>query len=398
MRILIISGNESFRQSVQAACLRYEDAIITIRTADSIGQGLDLAVQIEAQIVYIDLTRNLEAGLLAITQLAEVKNRMVVASIDKMTTEIMARAIRAGAQEILTQPVQEDEVDEILAKVGRMLNSPENSQPPREGKVIVCFSSKGGVGKTTVSCNLANILATRLGPGRVALIDANTQAPNVAPMLDLRPEHWLRDCIQEYRRLDSDMLRQMMTQHELSGLDVLAHSADNPLGLDFTEDQLSKILLVSKGTYEYTIVDTFPLLSSLNLAVMDLSDEIFLVTEGVVPAIRSAHYNLRMLEQAGYGHNRIKVLLNRYTRFRGNVAPEIISETINWPISHVLPYDVHATIAANNGQAIVNMFPDQRLTLAISNLADDVMGIKTPVEEPNFLQSMFYRVRAALMS
>lgn len=396
MRILIISGNESFRQSVQAACLRYEHAVVTIRTADSIGQGLDLAVQIEAQIVFVDLTRNLEAGLLAISQLAEVKNRMVVASIDKMTTEIMARAIRAGAQEILSQPPQEEEVDEILVKVGRMLNSTDNSQPPREGKVIVCFSSKGGVGKTTVSCNLANILAERLGPGRVVLIDANTQAPNVAPMLDLRPEHWLRDCIQEYRRLDSDMLRQMTTRHEVSGLDVLAHSADNPLGLDFTEDQLSKILLVAKGTYDYTIVDTFPLLSSLNLAVMDLSDEIFLITEGVVPAIRSANYNLKMLEQAGYGPNRIKVVLNRYTQFRGNVTPDLISETLNWPVSHVLPYDVHATIAANNGQAVVNMFPDQKLTLALSILADDVMGVETPIEEPNILQKLFYRIRAAL--
>ena len=202
-------------------------------------------------------------------------------------------------------------------------------------------------------------LAQRLGPGKVALIDANTQAPNVAPMLDLRPEHWLRDAIQEYRRLDSDMLRQFMTFHEPTGLDVLAHSSDNPLGLDFSEDQLSKILLVAKGTYEYTIVDTFPLLSSLNLAVMDLSDKIFLVTEGVVPAIRSARYNLQMLEQAGYGQNRIEVILNRFTRFRGNVTPELVAETLNWPISHVLPYDVHATVAANSGQSVSEMFPEQ---------------------------------------
>lgn len=396
MRILIISNNESFRQTVQAACLRYEHALISIRTADSIGQGLDLAIQIEAQIVFLDLTRNIEAGLLAINQLAQIKNRMVVASIDKMTTEIMARAIRAGAQEILSQPAQEEEVDEIIVKTSHLLNSTENSQPSRDGKVIVCFSSKGGVGKTTVSCNLATMLAQRLGTGRVCLIDANTQAPNVAPMLDLRPEHWLRDCVQEYRRLDSDMLKQMVTQHEPSGLDVLAHSTDNPLGLDFTEDQLSKILLVAKGTYDYTIIDTFPLLSSLNLAVMDLSDEILLITEGVVPAIRSAHYNLNMLEQAGYGHNRIKVVLNRFTKFRGNVTPEIISETINWPISHVLPYDVHATIAANNGQAVAMMFPEQRLTLAISELADDVMGVETDVREMNILEKMVYQLKAIL--
>ncbi|MDX9952205.1 MAG: hypothetical protein RBS75_08920, partial [Methylophilaceae bacterium] len=185
-------------------------------------------------------------------------------------------------------------------------------------------------------------------------------------------------------------------RHEVRGRDVLAHSADNPLGLDFTEDQLSKLLLVAKGTDAYTIVDTFPLLSSLNLAVMDLADEIFLITEGVVPAIRSAHYNLKMLEQAGYGPNRIKVVLNRYTQFRGNVTPDLISETLNWPVSHVLPYDVHATIAANNGQAVVNMFPDQKLTLALSILADDVMGVETPIEEPNFLQKLFYRIRAAL--
>ncbi len=396
MRILIISSQESFRQMVQAACLRFEDSIISLRTADSIGQGLDLAVQIEAQIVFIDLTRNIEAGLLAIGQLAQVKNRMVVTSVDKLSTELMTRAIRAGAQEILGQPPQEEEVHEIIAKTIHLLGRDESSQPPREGKVVVCFSSKGGVGKTTISCNLAVLLAQRLGPGRVGLIDANTQAPNIAPMLDLRPGHWLRDAIQEYRRLDSDMLRQFMTPHAASGLDVLAHSSDNPLGLDFSEDQLSKILLVAKGTYDYTIVDTFPLLSSLNLAVMDLSDKILLVTEGVVPAIRSARYNLQMLEQAGYTESRIEVVLNRFTRFRGNVTPELIAETLNWPVKHVLPYDVHATVAANNGQPVTVMFPDQNLTLVLSELADSITGVETPIPVASALQKMMNRLRAML--
>lgn len=396
MRILIISSQESFRQMVQAACLRFADSIISLRTADSIGQGLDLAIQIEAQIVFIDLTRNIEAGLLAINQLAQVKNRMVVASADKLSTELMTRAIRAGAQEILGQPPQEEEVHEIITKTLHLLGRDESSQPPREGKVVVCFSSKGGVGKTTISCNLAVILAQRLGPGKVALIDANTQAPNIAPMLDLRPDHWLRDAIQEYRRLDSDMLRQFMTPHPSTGLDVLAHSSDNPLGLDFSEDQLSKILLVAKGTYDYTIVDTFPLLSSLNLAVMDLSDKILLVTEGVVPAIRSARYNLQMLEQAGYTESRIEVVLNRFTRFRGNVTPELIAETLDWPVKHVLPYDVHATVAANNGQPVTVMFPDQNLTLSLSELADSITGIETPVPVASALQKMLNRLRAML--
>lgn len=395
MRILVISSQESFRQSVQAACLRYTSAIVSLRTADSIGQGLDLAVQIEAQIAFVDLTRNIEAGLLAIGQLAQIKNRMVVASADKLTTELVTRAIRAGAQEILTQPPQEEEVHEIIAKAAGLLGAGEHVQPPREGKIIVCFSSKGGVGKTTVSCNLGVMLAERLGEGRVALIDANTQAPNVAPMLDLRPEHWLRDAIQEYRRLDSDMLRQFTTAHS-SGLEVLTHSSDNPLGLDFTEDQLSKILLVAKGTYDYTIVDTFPLLSSLNLAVMDLADKILLITESVVPALRSAKYNLQMLEQAGYGQSRIDVVINRYARFRGNVTPDLVAETLGWPIRHILPYDVHATIAANSGQAVCDLFPEHELTLAISDLADNLSGLETPPAQPNIMQRLINGLRLLL--
>ncbi|NOT15241.1 MAG: AAA family ATPase [Methylotenera sp.] len=379
MRILIISSQEFFRQAVQAACLRYDQNLVSIRTSDSIGQGLELAHQFEAQVIFIDLTKNVEAGLLAITQLAQFKNRLIITSADKLGADLMTRAIRAGSQELMPQPVQDEEVHDILQKAEKLISEDSTAlQPKRNGKVILCFSSKGGVGKTTISSNLAVMLSQRFGSGSTCLIDANTQAPNIAPMLDLRPQHWLRDAVEEYVRLDSEMLKDLMAVHEASGTYVLAHSTDNPLGLDFSEDQLTKILLVAKGTFEYTIVDTFPLLSSLNLSMMDLADKVYLISESVVPSIRSARHNLEMLSQAGYSKSRIEVVLNRFTDFKGNVNPKLVEETINWPISHVLPYDRNATIAANNGQAGVLMFPESDLTLKLSEMVDSITGV--PVE------------------
>jgi pilus assembly protein CpaE len=375
VRVLVISGHDAFRQQVQAACLRFTESVVSLRLADTVGQGLELAHQVEAETVFIDLTRSLEAGLLAIGQLAEVKDRLVAASLDKLTSEAITRAIRAGAQEVLAQPVQDDEVHQILRKALR-LQSEDGRAARRPGRLIVSFSSKGGVGKTTITVNTAYVLAQSLGGEHVAVVDANTQAPNIAAMLDLRPVHWLRDAVAEYRRIDPEMLRGLMTQHS-SGLTVLPHSADNPLEVDFQEDQLSKILLVAKGTFDYTLVDTFPILSSLNLAMMDLADHILLVTEAVVPAIRSARYNLQMLRQAGYGESRITVVVNRYTRFRGNVPPDLVAETLDWPVEVVLPYDVHATIAANNGRTLVEAFPDQRLADEFRLLAARLTGEQT---------------------
>lgn len=380
MRILIISAHPTFRQQVQASCLRFEDTAVSLRTAESMGQGIELALQFEAQLVFLDLTRNHEAGMLTLEQLSHVKNRLVAVSADKMGTDLMARAIRTGAGELLAQPVSDDEVFAIIEKAMHLQSDDVVLQPLRTGKSIMCFSSKGGVGKTSMSCNLAVILSEIYGAGKVALIDANIQAPNVAPMLDLRPVSWLKDAVAEYKRLDSQLLGDFMTTHEPSGVHVLAHNTNDPLGVDYTEDQLTKILLVAKGTYEWTVVDTFPLLSSLNLSLMDLCDEIILVTEAVVPSLRSAKHNLEILQQAGYGENRIRVVLNRFTNFEGNISPELCAEALAWPIEQIIPYDVHATIATNAGKPYTQMYPDRRISAAVRNLAAKIAQTEVMAE------------------
>ena len=63
--------------------------------------------------------------------------------------------------------------------------------PPAMSRVITVTSGKGGVGKTSVSVNLAISLA-RLGK-RVVILDADFGLANIEIMLGIRPQYNLAD-------------------------------------------------------------------------------------------------------------------------------------------------------------------------------------------------------------
>ena len=67
---------------------------------------------------------------------------------------------------------------------------PTPDEMPALGKVIAISSGKGGVGKSTVSANLAAALARQGGGHRVGLMDADIYGPNIPRMfgVDAKPE------------------------------------------------------------------------------------------------------------------------------------------------------------------------------------------------------------------
>ncbi|MCG8324348.1 MAG: P-loop NTPase [Thiotrichales bacterium] len=394
MRIVIISAQETFRDDVHSACVRFTESVTSIRIGDTIGQGLDLVEQLEAEVVFIDLTHNIEAAITAIEQLSGIVNRVVVVSCENFSTDLMTRAINSGAREVLQQPVNAEEVHKILSKAMHFTSPDSPYNPNRSGKLIVSFSSKGGVGKTTTACNLAVGLATTLPDMKIGLVDANQQVPNVAPMLDLRPDRWFRHVVEEYKRIDTDMIDQFLSEHE-SGVYVLPNDGQLPSEGILNEDQVCKILLICKGKFSYTVVDTFPLLTSLNLAIMDLADKIFLITEAVVPSVRTARYNLDLLKQAGYDESRIDVIINRYTSFRGNITPDMVSDSLNWPVKYVIPYDRQVTVAANEGTPLVMMSPDNPISQSFYEIIADLTGKSRESVQPE-QNSIFTQVKSWL--
>jgi ATP-binding protein involved in chromosome partitioning len=71
-----------------------------------------------------------------------------------------------------------------------MPSAPTPDELPALGKVLAISSGKGGVGKSTVSANLAAALAKQGGGHRVGLMDADIYGPNIPRMfgVDAKPE------------------------------------------------------------------------------------------------------------------------------------------------------------------------------------------------------------------
>jgi pilus assembly protein CpaE len=65
----------------------------------------------------------------------------------------------------------------------------------------------------------------------------------------------------------------------------------------------------------------------------------------------------------------------------------MVAETLDWPVESILPYDVHTTIAANQGRTIAEMYPDRPLSRAIVDLAVRVAGTPLPPLAPPGLMS-----------
>ena len=110
------------------------------------------------------------------------------------------------------------------------------------------------------------------------------------------------------------------------------------------------MITLARRSYDYVIVDSFPMIDRVMMAVLDLSDQAFVVLESVVPTLRSGARLLKLLADLGIPPERIRIVLNRYMNFSGNLKPRDVAELLGRSVDYLVPYKKDVIVAANLGR------------------------------------------------
>jgi pilus assembly protein CpaE len=270
------------------------------------------AIQAQACIAVVDFDNDPELAL----QTAECLRQSfyhkiaILALSSTADPDLLLRAMRAGYSEFLAKPI---------------------GRPPNSGKILSFFGAKGGVGTTTLAVHLAMYLVRGFGK-KVLLVDNHAQLGHVVLYLGMDgSNHHFYDLVQNVSRLDQDLLRGFIATHP-SGLDVLS-SPDVYGGVWKTDtDSVERTLEFLSTQYDFVLLDCEASFDDLNLAVIALSNWIYLIATPEIGAIRDLSRYVDGLIQNEQATKKLQVVINRYSSHEA-VTIEQIEKAVHLPIA-----------------------------------------------------------------
>jgi pilus assembly protein CpaE len=262
------------------------------------------------------------------------------------------------------------DVESALQEMGVNVKANGFTPQPRQGKVIVVISPKGGSGKTAMSSNLAVALAQR-HPGRVVAVDLDVQFGDLGTALSLTPEHTLAQ-LARTSQIDATTIKLFLTPHE-QGLYVLA-GANDPVDADsIGHAHVSAVLPLLAQAFDYVVVDTPAGLDERTLAAVECATDLLLVSSLDVTSIRSLRKALDALDQMGVKAAR-QLVLNRADAKVG-LNPSDAEEAIGMKISCSIPSSRELPLALNLGIPVVVNDPKSAGAKQLQQLAQQYAPI-----------------------
>src|ERR1700761_7782929 len=294
--------------------------------------------------------------------------------------DLLLRAMRAGYSGFLARPFDSGQFLETLEEFDHRWST-TISRPQNSGKILSFFGAKGGVGTTTLAVHLAMYLVST-SARKVLLIDNHPQLGHVSLYLGMDgSQHHFYDLVRNGSRLDEELLRGFIATHS-SGLDILS-SPDVYGGVWKTDtDSVERTLEFLTSQYDFVVLDCEASFDDINLAVISLSNWIYLVASPEIGAIRDLSRYVDGLIQTELATKRLQVVINRYSSHEA-VTIEQIEKAVHLPIAFKIANSYSELVRSINIGEPVSRESKSDFSVQMTKWATSLAGAAAPaVSEP----------------
>ena len=307
----------------------------------------------------------------------------IVLIASKVTTELLRKALRTGAKDVLANTQTGKELAkslEVAYQQSQRFRTPVTDVRPQSpaseprtkkaAKVVTFFSAKGGVGKTFVATNTGVGLVQQTKK-KVILLDLNLQFGDVAVMLRLQPELTISEVVSAIDRLDAEMMKSFLTVHS-SGLKTLLAPVEPDKADAISGEEVVKIIEILKGMCDYLLIDTPPSFNDNTLAALDNSDEIVLVASLDIPSLKNTKLSLNMMDLLQYPNEKVKILLNR-ANSRVSLNLRDVEHSLGTKTAAIIPSNIVVPLSVNKGIPLIIDAPRTPVARNLSGFVKQIM-------------------------
>ncbi len=394
IRILIVDDIADTRENL-AKLIGFEPDMEVAATAGGGQEAVNMAKQHRPHVILMDINMPDMDGITA-TEI--ISNTVPESPIIMMSVQgeqdYLRRSMLAGAREFLVKPFSADElINSIrhvheLEKVRRARYAPVAPAPVaggpavaagtgREtGKIITFFSPKGGVGRTTISTNLAVALHQLTGKP-VVLVDGSLPFGDIAVILNMSPKaKTIADLIGSFETADSDVVESILVQHSTGIKVMLAPPTPESTEL-ITGAHMKHVLELLRERYAYIVVDTWPSFQEQVITMLDVADVILTLMTLEITSLKNVRVFMDVVEKLGYDDAKVQLVANRNDS-SGGIKASDVEASLGRKIPHTIVSDGRTLVlAVNRGVPFVISHRDSQVAKDIFALAQKVATAET---------------------
>lgn len=298
----------------------------------------------------------------------------------EISTQNLWKAIRLGAKECFTYPIQAEDFQQALKRI--LARTEVRTDPARPTQIISFLGCKGGIGTSFLVANLARLLAQE-HRGKVLVVDLDLGFGQLNYFFDAHPEHTLTELIENLEKLDVNYLQ-----------NIICPIGDNcyllaaPARLEEAEiinaAHVEKIISFIKENlgFRWILVDCCHQLDEITMKVLEVSESLMLVTAQSIPALSNAKKMLNTLGLLELKEIEVEVWVNYWDR-QHELSEADVETFLGKKIAGTISCDYkQASFSVNEGKLLVETSPRHPIAADLKVMAGKISQDST-LEETN---------------